>query len=507
METASIICTIVITLLFLESVHAGSVNMGTPESGVELGLGWDSQRAEIIPNRCIRFAPVREEGQTIRMQLKEVSDASELMEQLGVSAGMSIKSAVGSASAQGKFASTTRITSSSNSMLIRATVDNGVLFVGPSQPLDPVRSAYPVKENSSSRPPWWVNEDRVSSLVSLTEEARDILAGGSAADLREFERLCGDSFVSAIYSGAELIAVMSVNSQNQSQAKTAQNCVKAKLSAWGVKGEASACTSATKDQNSGSTEVTVDFTQIGGAGGRIPMNQEGFLDKLNDLPSEARAGPQFHSMDLTAYSDLPDWPHATTMDTADDPEDALLVNFYYTLTSVQYTLQDVLDNPEQYVGEETGKVKALQDEVMMYRREIFHTLQNIDRLAGLATEVPFLFGLFSRTDAQAVRHKAELETRIQAQKTRLLAFNDGSENPNLIKLKLPLPCTAVENCTQTDCQVSGEDIVAYYVGRQARRTCQTDPASHECLSNQQLDELAGKIEAGQLQTGECKTDS
>ena len=41
--------------------------MVTPESGVELGLGWDPQRAEIIFNRCIRFAPVKEEGQTIRM--------------------------------------------------------------------------------------------------------------------------------------------------------------------------------------------------------------------------------------------------------------------------------------------------------------------------------------------------------------------------------------------------------------------------------------------------------
>lgn len=507
MEITAIFCTLTVLLLVLQAAQAGSVNMGTPESGVELGLGWDSQRAEIIPNRCIRFAPVKEEGQTIRMQLKAVSDSSELMEQLGVSAGMSIKSAVGSASAQGKFAAKTRVTSSSNSLLIRATVDNGVLFVGPSRPLNPVRSAYPLKENSSSRPPWWVNEARVSSMLRLTDEARDILGDGGAENLREFERLCGDSFVSAIYSGAELIAVMSVSSKSRTQAKTAQKCVQAKLSAWGAKGEANACTDSANHQRDGSTEVTVDFTQIGGAGGKIPMNQEGFLAKLNDLPSEAQAGPQFHSMDLTAYSDLPNWPHAMAMDTADDPEDALLVNFYYTLTSVQYTLQDALDNKDEYVGEKIEQLKSFQDEVIEYRRSILHTLQEIHRLAGIPTEVPVFFGLFTRTDTEAVHQKEQLEAQVAAQKARLVKFNGGSENPNLIKLKLPLPCGAVDTCTQSPCEISGQEIVTYYVGRQSRRICQNDPASPECLDNRQLNTLAESVDALFSTQDDCKSET
>ena len=135
-----------IGFLFIHPLALAGINkVGVPESGVELGLGWDSQRAEIIPNRCIRFAPVKEEGQNIKMKLEEVSDTSELMEKMNVSAGMSINSAVGSGSAQAEFASNTKITSSSNSLFIRATVDNGVLFVGPSQPLDPVRLCVPAQ--------------------------------------------------------------------------------------------------------------------------------------------------------------------------------------------------------------------------------------------------------------------------------------------------------------------------------------------------------------------------
>lgn len=496
-----------LVLTFTPAGYAGTVNMGTPESGVELGLGWDSQRAEIIPNRCIRFAPVREEGQTIRMQLKEVSDSSELMEQLSGSAAMSIKSALGSASAQGRFASRTRVSSSSNSLLIRATVDNGVLFVGPSQPLDPVRSAYPLSEKGSSKPPWWVNSRGVSPLIHLTEEARDILGDGSAGNLREFERLCGDSFVSAIYSGAEVIAVMSVKTNSRNKANSAQGCVKAKLSAWGVKGKASACTSSESDQKDGSTEITVDFTQIGGAGGRIPMDQEGFLAKLNELPSEARAGPQFHSMDLVAYSDLPDWPHAIALNTGDDPEDALLANFYYTLGSVERTLQDALDNPDDYAGEEPDALRTLQDQVIQHRREILHTLRAMQRVAGLPTEVPFLFGLFTRTDAEAVRLKAEVEKLVRVEKKRLLDFNGGSENPNLIKLKLPVPCVALADCAKPPCTITGEEIVDYFVARQSRRTCHSDPTSMECLDNGQLKSLAERVDAITAEKKECISDT
>jgi hypothetical protein len=237
------------------------------------------------------------------------------------------------------------------------------------------------------------------------------------------------------------------------------------------------------------------------------MDQEGFLGKLNELPSEAQTGPQFHSMDLTAYSDLPHWPHAIALNTEDDPEDALLVNFYYTLTSVQHSLQDALDHPDQYVGEDKAQLKTLQDEVIQYRRDIFTTLQDIQHLAGIPTEVPLFFGLFSRTDPEAVRRKEQLEARVQEQKTRLIKFNGGSENPNLIKLKLPLPCVAVDNCTQDNCHIPGEDIVDYYVGRQSRRTCQTDPVSKECLNNQQLDRLAEEVDAISAKKDECKIET
>ena len=167
--------------------------------------------------------------------------------------------------------------------------------------------------------------------IHLTEDALDLLGDGSAKNIREFERYCGDSFVSAIYSGAELLAVMSIHSDSKSSAKSSMQEVKAHFSAWGAQTDAKLKKEVSDESLNESENISVEFTQIGGSGGIIPTNREDFMTKLHNLPQEAEFGPQFHNMDLVAYSDLPNWPRAILMNTEDDPEEAFLVNYYYTL--------------------------------------------------------------------------------------------------------------------------------------------------------------------------------
>ena len=219
-------------------VGGASIEVGVPESGIELGMGWDTQRAETIRNRCVRFAPVREDGQQISLEMSDVSDTSELMERLKVSASMSVKSLVGSASAQAEFASRSKVNRTTNTLLIRATVNNGVLFAGPSRPQQPSRFAFPSPQGPSELDPtaWEGTTDQ----LELTEFARDLLGAGGGSNVREFERHCGDSFVSAIFSGAELLATLSFSSTDSNTNRDAKSAVKGELSGFGVKGEAEA---------------------------------------------------------------------------------------------------------------------------------------------------------------------------------------------------------------------------------------------------------------------------
>ena len=492
--------------IFHVSLHASPINVGAPDSGIELGLGWDSQRAVVIPNRCIRFAPVQERGQTSRMTISEVSDSSELMEKLNVSAGMSVQTLSGGGSAQAQFASSTKVNSSSNALLIRATVDNGVLFVGPSQPLNVARSAYPHDKAPAGDQPWWLEEDlQLSPMIELTEKALDLLGDGSVEEVREFERYCGDSFVSAIYSGAEVLAVMKIEANSKTQAKSTKTSVKAQFSAWSVEGS-------TDNENARKEEskrVSIEFTQIGGAEGIIPTNRDEFMKKVNGLAEEAELGPQFHSMDLTPYSDLPNWPISFVPNTEDNPEEAILNNYYWTLTSLFDLVQDALAEPAQYVGTMSDARKQalmnLQDEITRQRQEIYKVLTRVAELAGQPTETKTFFGLFTEVNEDLVQEKQVLQEEIAKRIASLKAFSFNQLNPNLLKLHLPLPCSAVDICTKRDgCIIDKQNVVEFYVAKQSRRICQVEPTSEECMSNQQLAGLFSKVSETKMKAAECR---
>ncbi len=460
---------------------ADSDNVGVPDSGVELGLGWDSQLARVVPNRCIEFAPVREQGQTLNMTLSEVSDTSDVMDKLNVSAGMSIRTMFGSGSAQAEFATTSKVNSSSNSLLIRATVANGVLFVGPSRPLVPARTAYPPVD---AQPPvereslWFLDEDGLHDQIVLTGEAVDILGDGSAREIREFERHCGDSFVSAIYSGAELIAISSFQSTKSSVAKAVKSKLEGEFSAFGVQGDVTAEMSAEEKREVANTQLEVSYTQIGGAGGIIPTEKAAFINKLETLPLEALKGPQFHTMDITPYTDLADWPQRISLEVGDDPIEAGLTNYYWTFTSIDGLLEEIKKNQTAY-GIEADRLETLeilQDTIGQYRQDIYRILQRTYALAGKQSEYSVFFGLFQRRDKDLEARLEALEADKRTLHQRLVDFSFGVENPNLVKLLLPVPGSAA-------------DAVSHYIAPQSRRVCRTSPVSGECMTNSMLTAL------------------
>ncbi len=96
--------------------------ISVPESGVGLGMGWDSSRAEVIPNNCLEFAALRSTGQTINMEISEVSDQSEMMESMNVSASVSARSIFASGSAKTDFAKSSKMTSDTTTLLLRTTI-------------------------------------------------------------------------------------------------------------------------------------------------------------------------------------------------------------------------------------------------------------------------------------------------------------------------------------------------------------------------------------------------
>ena len=160
-------------------------------------------------------------------------------------------------------------------------------------------------------------------------------------------------------------------------------------------------------------------------------------------------------------------------------------------------------------------------------------MQKIYKLAGVPTTIPIFFGLFSKTDKKIVEEKAALEQEELERKQQLIKFNNGYENPNLLKLKLPLPTILVDDCTAkefenlypalkkalknlesiivTQCKTklhslaaTAETRIDYFVGKQAQRICQTDPSSTECMSNAELNKLMVCLKKGIINKNKCE---
>ena len=374
---------------------ASAERIGVPDSGVELGLGWDTQSARVIPNRCIEFAPLRETGQTSRLKLSEVSDKSDLMESLNVSASMAVRSMVASGSAQAEFATQSRVSRNSETLVIRATVDNGVTFVGPAHPGNALREALPTDAADEPKARLDRGHRNLPVGVVLNEFGRDVLGDGSAAELRRFEKQCGDSFISAIYSGAELIATMSFESVSSSSKSSTRARAKAEFSAWGVSGEAETSVDSGNESSDEQSNVELEYVQIGGAGGIIPTNREDFMSKLHDLPLEAMRGPNFHAMDVMPYSDLPGWPSLQNLDVDQDPVESLLVDYYWTIGS----LLDQLETIES--DSHTERLVRLQDQMIEHRRNIFRLLLRSHAADSLRLEEPYFFGFLARPNPAA----------------------------------------------------------------------------------------------------------
>jgi Ricin-type beta-trefoil lectin domain len=464
---------------------------GIPESGVELGWGWNTRTGSVVSNRCVEFAPVKATGQRATLSMREVSDKSDVMDSLGVSASVSVSAIFGAkGSAQAEFAKDSKVSSTSTSLLLRATVENGVIFTGPKQDPMKARRAFPaIAENGQPAPPsldWkkWQEEppQRAHDEVVLTPWADDLLR---KQGVKAFLRHCGDSYVSAIYSGADLLAITTFTATSQTQK---ENITAALQAEYGVV-QASASVKKNKESTLESTNMHVSYMQVGGGSGILPTTRELLVTKLGGLAKEAAQDPKFHSMEVTPYDQLASWPVGSIP--PDDPEaDDTMSNYYWALTSLNDDIQSILDDFEKFsplTGLGFAELQALQDEVNKLRADI-RLGARFERTG--TPEQSFTF----RSRRLAVLN-AEPRTSFSADwaKRSFLPKLEESvpqRNVNLLRLSLPLPLSAAAGLSE---KTAARAVVEFYVGRQSKRICARNPRDSECLSNEQLRKLEGDV--------------
>ena len=462
-----------------------------PDDGVELGLGWDSREGRVVPNRCVHMAPVHSPGQTTVMSLDEMQRQSDVMSALNISSAVSVKTMFASGSATASFATNTRVSSQSTTLLMQATVTNGVLFAAPADAAATARTAFPLPG------------DGVGEAETGKDSGRLTLHPWALALLKrpdEFRAYCGDGYVSAITSGARLLASFLITSKSASQRSLAAASIKASYGPANVSGSAKAEKATQETFN----DVSIRYMQVGGAEGAIATDREALNDKLKTLAGEAARSPRFQDMRITPYAQLAEVKGSVGWRETDD-EYALIADTYWQLTSLEDDLRYILANYDaaHYVlrtGRDEKGLKDFLDDILNVRRAIYAALNgapsgDVPRAQDAATAKLFQKPVPATrlvapqaVDLKLVR--AGLPLRQLAQHLQQ-ALPLG--NPMLLLIQLPLPASEMPPGNPKD-EALQKAVVDYYVRPTVVRACRQDPTHANCLDGASLDAIAKLVE-------------
>ncbi|PVV07154.1 MAG: hypothetical protein B6D77_14440 [gamma proteobacterium symbiont of Ctena orbiculata] len=439
-----------------ERHHAQPVSVNYPETGVDVGWGWDSDEGIPQPNVCIEYSIEEDQGQTKYMTMSEISDSRELMQSMNVSAAASVKTIAYRASGSAKFAKNTKINSFSSNFVLNVSVDNGVRYATPLMPGS--RGEIKDPETRKTLPD--------AGSIRLTSEA---LRLAKKRDLTSFLNYCGDSYVAALYGGARLTALITVKTNSKKERQDASASFSG--SGWGVNVKASA--SGTNVGSIESKNVSMRFYQSGGRKDEIPATKGDLLGKLKTITTEASDYPAYYRVTLMPYTALANWPEKSIP--LDLSELDQLADYWAGYVKLYEDLEHIFAQPEKFqVLNAQGKFIPLGGNG-----------DSIKKLQQLQDQVQTELGRLQEDALQCSMPEQDC------------SFSEELyQSPYAYRIQMPLPMditAANKQCPCADTEPKGElaknaaILVDYYIRNPVKRRCLNNPVDPGCLSNGEMD--------------------
>lgn len=280
---------------------------------VKVGARFDTLTGQIVgASPCIAgFIEGDNGSQNNNMRLLEITDNYSLMKALDIDASVQGSYMGATASAKASFANSQKFTQQSQKFLLYAKAERKPKTIDPDQ----------------------------GTLFGLTDDARAKLN-----DRQAFRKLCGDSFVVAIFEGIEMFGMLNFQGISQSGQKKVSAAMGGSYGGW------SASTSATKTvdtaMDSSQAELTVSISgrcdALGDLGGDMKSRWASMVNAGSKLPGCAETGGNITTYKVIPYSStfIRDWPY----DDDNDPKLNQLL-FYYgaygaVLDSINTLLMD-----------------------------------------------------------------------------------------------------------------------------------------------------------------------
>jgi hypothetical protein len=388
-----------------------------PVDAVDLGQGWHEEQAVKAVATCIDFKPFADSGQEQTMRISVVTDRSDLMDQLDVSAEVQVKAIAFSVSGKARYAQTVEIKAESLDFVAHARVDNGVEYTGPAE-------IGGVKR------------------IDLTPRYRDLARRDPAA----FERECGDGFVSAIHAGAELTAILSFAAQSSNDRREIEAAMKG--SGWGFEAEGKA--SKTMQSYAAKSALTISYHQTGGQGNPIPTDQAQFLLAIQRLPALAAQDGVNYRIRVQSYRSLPGYP------TVEEAEEGSfrreLATSYGRLASLRDDVVEILESLESPEKEKdkNGKpttVTVPGDDYVDFRTDV------VTQMRGLHDEITNKLRDMTRFAAECSYLNNSPQASLRARCAFPAALSAARDYDYRIRLPVLRAQTGAPAGTPTDAQI------------------------------------------------------
>jgi hypothetical protein len=443
-----------------------------PDTGIRLGWGWNSVDHEPVPNICVQFVEGNEPAQTRYMSMSEVSDSYELMDSFGMSAAASVKTIGYSVSGKAKFAKDLDITGFSSNFVLNATVENGVRFAAP----------VPSNINTGTADAASIAErGGRQAEVRLTPEALK-LAGKH--DSSEFRHLCGDSFVSAVYSGAKLTGVITIETKSREEKKS----FSAELAGAGWGARLSANMDRSKGSKNENRKMDVSIFQTGGRGDEIPVTSADLLEKLKRLSSIAAEAPKDFHMAVMPYETLSNWPAASLM--VEENEYDQLASYWGSYNTLYDEIQHALDHPERF------SVATMTAGCVKIGASRHLSAQQLERLERVQDEVLDAllrlqrFAQYCATSESGCEFPEGQFRSPYAYRTQLpLSLESSAELMRLIELER----VGLAPRAKHEWRVLIDELVTAHISEPAKRRCNLAKDNPGCLSNAEIRGWRDKI--------------
>lgn len=274
-----------------------------PEQGVVLGQGYNLVTDEPTQGVCVDFVPVQDPSQEISYRFEEVTSHSTINASSRIHASGSLKMALVKASAKLEFFSKENFSIDTSKFLLSANVTNSSLFAGPS-------FAYKL---GASLPgvdtlPDALKSAAVSSITRAANPGTPVENTGvkfKNATLRNNIKHCGQGYIAAIVSGAEVDAFLTFSKTDAESVAEIKAGIKASIGGiFSVSGSFAQNQKAI--ERSERTEVNV--YRSGGRAAAIAYDLPGLRTSLQQLPVDAAANPKPIRMAIMPYSKLDDSP-------------------------------------------------------------------------------------------------------------------------------------------------------------------------------------------------------